>query len=312
MTISTTTAAQVPTTPSRWHGIGLRRERWYGYYFLGPSIFLIAVLIVTPLVRAMWTSLYRTRGLRSEFVGLENYVKLFSTSEFWESLRISVSFTAISVSIQMVLGLALALALHRVVFGRTLLRVGFLAPWIVAPSIGAVIWVWLLDPQFGVINHLLLNAGVIDEAKAWLADPNLAFVSIIVVDVWRGTPFVLLLLLAGLQGIPKEQYEAAEVDGATFFQQLRFVTIPNLRYLLVVVSTLNIINTMRHFDIVAIMTGGGPVGATEVLPVLIYNTAFTQNRFGQASAIGIVLLGIILIFAIFYLRALEPGKARDN
>lgn len=299
-------------TKAMWRGAGLRRERWHGYYFLLPAIVLTAILIVVPLGRALWTSLYRTRGLRFDFVGLDNYAYLLTNADFWNSLRLSGIFTAACVSLHMVLGLAIALMLNRVVFARTLLRVGFLAPWIVAPSIGAIIWVWLLEPQFGVVNYMLSSLGLIGRYQAWLGEGDLALWAVIVVDVWRGTPFVMLLILAGLQGIPKDQYEAAAIDGATPWQQFRFITLPNLRYLLIVASTLDIIYTVRHFDIIAVMTGGGPIGATEVLPVLIYNTAFTQNNFGRASAIGILLLGIILIFSIFYLRATNPGKARQD
>lgn len=300
------------TAKNMWRGAGLRRERWHGYYFLLPAILLTAILIVVPLGRALWTSLYRTRGLRFDFVGLDNYVYLLTNADFWNSLRLSGIFTAACVSLHMILGLAIALMLNRVVFARTLLRVGFLAPWIVAPSIGAIIWVWLLEPQFGVVNYMLSSLGLIGRYQAWLGEGDLALWAVIVVDVWRGTPFVMLLVLAGLQGIPKDQYEAAAMDGATAWQQFRFITLPNLRYLLIVASTLDIIYTVRHFDVIAVMTGGGPIGATEVLPVLIYNTAFTQNNFGRASAIGILLLGIILIFSIFYLRATNPGKARQD
>lgn len=295
-----------------WRGVGLRRERWIGYYFLAPSMLLICLLIALPLGHAVVTSLYRTRGLRSNFVGLDNYLRLFSRSEFWDSLQVSLVFTSVCVFFHMLLGLCLALLLNNIIRGRTIIRIGFLAPWIIAPSIGAVIWVWMLDPQFGIVNHILISMGLLDEAKAWLAEPKLAMISVIVVDVWRGTPFIMLLLLAGLQSIPKDQYEAARMDGATAWQELRFVTLPNLRYLLVVASTLDIIYTIRHFDTIAVMTGGGPTGATEVLPVLIYNTAFSENSFGRASAAGVVLLGIILIFSVFYLRMTQPGKARQD
>jgi len=288
----------------------MRRERWHGYLFLAPAIILVLLLIAVPLGRALWTSLYRTRGLRFDFVGLDNYAYLLTHSQFWDSLRISVTFTVISVSLHMILGLGLALMLNRIIHFRTLFRVGFLAPWIVAPSIGAIIWVWLLEPQFGVVNYMLTSIGLIDGYVAWLGSTRPAFWAIVIVDVWRSTPFVMLLILAGLQGIPKDQYEAAQIDGATAWQQFRFVTLPNLRYLLIVASTLDIIYTIRHFDIIAVMTGGGPIGATEVLPVLIYNTAFTENNFGRASAVGILLLGIILIFSMFYMRALKLGKAR--
>jgi len=301
-----------PTKTRAWRGVGLRRERWHGYYFLAPSIILIIALIATPLAHALVTSLYRVRGLRSDFVGFENYIRLFTRSEFWDSLQVSLIFTVVCVFFHMTLGLSLALILNRVVFARTVVRIGFLAPWIVAPSIGAIVWIWMLDPQFGVVNHLLISAGILSEGKPWLADPKLALMSVIAVDVWRGTPFIMLLLLAGLQAIPKDQYEAARIDGATAWQEFRYVTLPNLRYLLVVASTLDIIYTIRHFDIIAVMTGGGPAGATEVLPVLIYNTAFSQNAFGRASATGIMLLGIILIFSVAYLKVTKPGKARED
>lgn len=312
-TVPAWTSRGGPSRSSRpWRGAGLKRERWLGYYFLLPAILLTTALIATPLARAFWTSLHRTRGLRSDFVGLDNYIYLLTTAEFWESLRVSAVFTTVCVFFHMVLGLGLALMLNKVVFARTLLRVGLLAPWIVAPSLGAIIWVWLLEPQFGVVNYMLSSIGLIERYQTWLGTPELALVSVMIVDIWRGTPFVMLLLLAGLQGIPKDQYEAATIDGASAWQQFRFITLPNLRYLLVVASTLDVIYTMRHFDVIAVMTAGGPIGATEVLPVLIYNTAFTQNNFGRASAIGILLLGVILIFAIFYLRATQPGKARED
>ena len=178
----------------------------------------------------------------------------------------------------------------------------------VAPAVGATIWLWLLEPQFGVVNFLLRALGVVDAPVAWLGEPRLAFASVVMVDVWRGVPFVMLLMLAGLQTIPQDQYEAASIDGANAWQRFRFVTLPNLKYLLVVASTLDIINTIRHYDIIGVMTGGGPAGATEVLPVLLYNTAFRGNRFGDAAAIGVALLAIVLAFSLVYLRITRPER----
>ncbi len=176
----------------------------------------------------------------------------------------------------------------------------------VAPAVGATIWLWLLEPQFGVVNYLLQAAGIVRAPLAWLGEPALAFASVVAVDVWRGVPFVMLLMLAGLQTIPREQYEAAAIDGASAWQRFRYVTLPNLRYLLVVASTLDIINTVRHYDIIGVMTAGGPAGATEVLPVLLYNTAFRGNRFGEAAAIGVLLLAIVLAFSIVHIRITRP------
>ena len=141
---------------------------------------------------------------------------------------------------------------------------------------------------------------------------SLAFASVVTVDVWRGAPFVMLLMLAGLQTIPREQYEAAGIDGANAWQRFRYVTLPNLRYLLIVASTLDVINTIRHYDTIGVMTAGGPAGATEVLPVLLFNTAFRGNRFGDAAAIGVLLMLIVLAFAIFHIHFTRPDQERSR
>jgi multiple sugar transport system permease protein len=305
-TIAVRPAARGPVVRQAWTGFGLRHERWHGYLFIAPVFLFLCATIVFPLGHAFWISLNRTRGLNTTFVGLQNYVHVLSEDAFWNSLRVSLVFTSACVVLHVLIGLGLALLLHRIRFARTALRIAFLTPWMVAPAIGATIWLWLLEPQFGVVNYLLKSAGLIDSYKVWLGEPGLALASVIAVDVWRGVPFIMLLLLAGLQTIPPEQYEAAEIDGAGPWQRFRFVTLPNLRYILVVASTLDIINTVRHYDIIAVMTGGGPVGATEVLPVLLYNTAFRANQFGRAAAVGVLLLLMVLAFSALYIRLTRP------
>ncbi|HZQ60168.1 MAG TPA: sugar ABC transporter permease [Casimicrobiaceae bacterium] len=286
----------------------MSRRRWYGYAFLAPVLAFLAAVIVFPLAYAFWTSLHRVRGLNSTFVGLDNYARILGDEAFWHSLGVSLRFTASCVALHIVLGLALAMLLDQLRALRTPVRILFLTPWMVAPAVGATIWLWLLEPQFGVINYLLRALGVIDAPLAWLGEPALAFASVVMVDVWRGVPFVMLLMLAGLQTIPQDQYEAAAIDGANGWQRFRYVTLPNLKYLLIVASTLDIINTIRHYDIIGVMTGGGPAGATEVLPVLLYNTAFRGNRFGDAAAIGVALLAIVLAFSVVYLRITRPER----
>lgn len=285
-----------------------RRGRWYAVAFLAPVMLFLGAVIVVPLVHALWTSLYRVRGLTRTFVGLANYERILGDDAFWHSLGVSFAFTAVSVALHLVLGLGLALLLNELRTGRTALRILFLTPWMVAPAVGATIWLWLLEPQFGVANHLLQRAGIIAAPLAWLGEPGLAFGSIVAVEVWRGIPFVMLLMLAGLQTIPVEQYEAAQVDGARAWQRFRHVTLPNLRYLIVVATTLDLINTIRHYDIIGVMTGGGPAGATEVLPALLYNTAFRANRFGEAAAIGVALLAVVLVLCVLYLRIVRPER----
>jgi multiple sugar transport system permease protein len=292
---------------------GLPGERWHGLIFIAPTIVFLGAVILFPLAHAFWTSLHRTRGVATRFVGLDNYTRVLDDPAFWNAFQVSIVFTAACVSLHIVLGTALALLLDRVTVARALLRVAFLTPWMVAPAIGATIWLWLLEPQFGVVNYLLHSVGLISGPVVWLGEPLPALVSVIMVDVWRGVPFIMLLVLAGLQTIPPEQYEAAALDGASAWQRFRYVTLPNLRYILIVASTLEVINTIRHYDTIGVMTQGGPVGATEVLPALIYNTAFRANRFGEAAAVGVLLLGLVLVFSVLYVRAMKldgPENAR--
>ncbi len=285
-----------------------RRRRLVGYAFVAPVFLFLCAVVVFPLTHAFWISLHRTRGMATSFAGVNNYQRALTDDAFWHSLGVSVQFTGACVVLHMLIGLCLALLLNEVRFAKTALRVAFLTPWMVAPAVGATIWLWLLEPQFGVVNYLLVATGAIDAPLAWLGTPPLAFMSVVAVDVWRGVPFVMLLILAGLQTIPRDQYEAAAMDGAGAWQRFRYITLPNLRYLLVVASTLDIINTIRHYDIIGVMTAGGPAGATEVLPVLLYNTAFRGNRFGEAAAIGVLLLLIVLAFAIFHIRLTKPEQ----
>lgn len=311
--MTTRTSAGAPSRPAPRRASRIARaERMAAAAFLAPAVVFLCLVIVVPLGQAFWTSLHRIRGLRSSFVGVENYLRVLADEAFWSSLGVSVVFTASCVVAHLVLGLGLALLLNRIVIGRTLLRTAFLMPWIIAPAIGATIWLWMLEPQFGVLNHFMVSLGLASEPLAWLGEPTLALVSVIVVDIWRGIPFMMLLMLAGLQTIPKEQYEAARIDGATSVQLFRYITLPNLAYLILVGTTLDIINTIRHFDIIAVMTGGGPVSATEVLPVLLYNTAFRANRLGEAATIGILLLLIVLAFSIVYIRAMRLERTGER
>jgi multiple sugar transport system permease protein len=279
-----------------------RLRRKAGLAFVAPAALFLAAIIVFPLGHTFWTSLHRVRGLNATFIGLRNYARLADDATFWHSLGVSFAFTASAVALHLSIGLALALVVNELRTARTALRIVFLTPWMVAPAVGATIWLWLLEPQFGVVNYLLRAAGAITAPVAWLGEPGTALASVLAVDVWRGVPFVMLLMLAGLQTIPVDQYEAASIDGAGAWMRFRFVTWPNLRYLVIVATTLDVINTIRHYDIIGVMTGGGPAGGTEVLPALIYNTAFRGNRLGEAAAIGIALLGIVLVLAVVYVR----------
>src|SRR4051812_22017869 len=187
-------------------GTGLRRERWHGYLFIAPAYLFLAAIILVPLGQAIWTSVLRVRGLTTRFVGLENYGRVLADDAFWNALRVSLLFTSACVLLHMVLGFGLALVVNETRRLRGLLRLLFLVPWMIAPAIGATIWLWLLDPQFGVVNYVLTALG--GTAQVWLGEPGLALASVSAVDVWRGLPFVMLLLMAGGVGGPPGEKKA--------------------------------------------------------------------------------------------------------
>jgi multiple sugar transport system permease protein len=267
-----------------------------GLLFIAPAVLLMTSTILFPLCYAIYSSLFRIRGINMRFVGADNYLRILGDPAFWDSLKISCQYAFVTVTLHIVLGLILALLLNIAIAGRSIIRIAILTPWMIAPAIGAVIWMWLLEPQFGIVNYLLTSNHIISQPVEWLGRPDTAFASIVMVDVWRGTPFVMILLLAALQGIPQSQYDAAKIDGAGPFQQFRYITLPNMSYMSIVASTLDAIDALRQFDSISVLTGGGPVNSTQVVPVLIYNTAFRANQLGDAAAVGVVFM--IFIFAI--------------
>ncbi|MBL0929942.1 MAG: sugar ABC transporter permease [Alphaproteobacteria bacterium] len=296
---NTTTTTNIPARA--WTGRGLARERWHGYLFLAPTLLFLAAVIVLPLFHAFWTSFQRIRGLNSTFVGFANYVRVLEDEAFWHSLRVSLGFVSISVVAHVVLGLLLALALNKITFARTALRVLFLTPWMVAAAVGATIWLWLLEPQFGVINYILQSAGLISAPVAWLGTPGTAFAAVTTVEIWRGVPFIMLLTLAGLQTIPAEQYESAEIDGATVWQRFVYVTFPYIRPTSVIITLLAAIWTFQNFDIIYLLTGGGPADATKILPTLVYEKGFWGLELGYASAISLLMLLCLTVLSVAYL-----------
>ena len=293
-----------------WARPGLRRERWHGLLFLAIPLLYLAGVVLLPLVQAVYSSTLRIRGMNASFVGLGNYVRVLGSEAFWTSMGVSVRFTAACVALHIVLGFGLALLLESVGRARTILRLILMTPWMVAPAIAATIWLWLFEPHFGVINYLLSLVGLSQSGQSWLGEPGAAFAAAVLVDVWRGTPFIMLLLSAGLQMVPREQYEAAMLDGANALQQFRHVTLPNVAYIVAVAATLDTINTVRQFDIVAVLTGGGPAGATEVLPVLLYNTGFRANDLGGAAAIGVLLLVVVLALVVLHVSITGLDRTR--
>jgi multiple sugar transport system permease protein len=268
------------------------------YLFILPPILYLGVFMFWPLVRQMWMSLTRTRLInpnRSTFVGLDNYERLFQDPAFYQSLRVTIVYAALSVILGVALGVISALAIDRPFKGRPIARAILLFGWAVPNVAASLIWLWMYNESSGVFNQItsLLELG----RFAWLTSTDLALASILVVTVWQVSPFVMLVVLAALQSVPHEVREAARIDGADALSVFRAVTLPHIRPAVQLVALLVAVWSIRRFDIIYLLTGGGPLGSTGTLVVELRQTAFENHDLGMASAYGAVGLALALMVA---------------
>jgi len=280
-------------------------EELRAYAFLGPSLLILIALLIYPLVSVVRLSFYDANIARETWVGFGNYVTLFDDPLFWRSFVQTLLFTIGSVVLHFLIGLALALLLNAEINRRfrSLARGILIVPWLLAPTVAGMIWVLMLAP-FGVVNGLLVSIGLVDADAniAWLGSPSTALLSVTAMNVWRAFPFFMVMLLAGLQAIPQQLYEAAEIDGASMVQQFWYVTLPSLRSVIATVVLLDSIWTFRAFDPVFVMTGGGPTNSSEVLATAIYFSSFQNSKFGYASAAAVVMFISLLLISVVYVR----------
>lgn len=274
------------------------REPAVGYLFVAPAVLLLAAVLVYPALTTLRLSLSAPGG----GLGFRHYAQLVSDPLFWQVVRQTAVFVAASVAAHLLLGLGAALAVAGSVPARGLFRVVVLLPWVVPDVVAGIVWKWILNPLYGVLNDLLVAAGVLHQPLEWLTHPSLAPVSVILANVWRGFPFVMVILLAGLQSIPQELYEAASLDGAGSWARFRFVTLPGLRKVLVVALALDTIWEVRRFGLVQAMTGGGPGTLTEVLSTQVFKQYFQFYRFEYASAMAVAMTALLLVVSLPYVR----------
>jgi multiple sugar transport system permease protein len=280
-------------------------EEARAYAFLAPSLLILAALLLYPLGSVIRLSFYEANIVRETWIGLGNYIALLDDAIFWRAFWQTILFTAGSVILHFVIGLGLALLLNEEINRRwrAAARGILIVPWLLAPTVAGMIWVLMLAP-FGVVNALFQSLGIVDAANniPWLGQPSTSLLSVTLMNVWRAFPFFMVMLLAGLQAIPQQLYEAAEIDGATLWQRFRFVTLPSLRSVIATVVLLDSIWTFRAFDPVYVMTGGGPTHSSEVLATAIYFSGFQNSRFGYASAEAVVMFVVLLVVSAFYVR----------
>ena len=297
----------------------LRRlfSRLAEYAFILPALLLLGAVVLFPILTALHLSFHNVRlvppdqafmGFQSTFSGLDNYLEVLASREFLGAFVNTTLFTLFTVLGSFGLGLGFALLLDLAIKARSVWRLLMLAPWVVAPAVAGSTWRWMFETRYGVFNALIRTVMPSAPQVPWLADPTLAMLSVSITNVWLRTPFMMVMLLAGLQAIPADEYEAAAVDGASAWQRFRFVTVPHLSFVILVATLLEGIWTFKHFDIIQVMTGGGPERATELLSTLIYKTSFEFFRFGPAAAMGMVITAFLTVFSVGYARLL---RARD-
>jgi ABC-type sugar transport system permease subunit len=300
----TGTGAPTPSRAGATAPARRRRARHFqpAWLFMAPSLIILGVFVIYPMLRSLQYSFYNwTVGAASqEFTGAANYVKLLHDSQFWNALRVTLELTLVSVVLLIVLGLVAGLLLQRNTWAHRIVRSAFFFPTVVALSTMGIVWRFLLDPDIGIIGGLFSALGL--PRVAWLQSEHLALPTVIFVYIWKYVGYAMILLLGGLNAVPQERYEAAQLDRASRWQTLRYITLPGIRPTMLFTSLILTIQSFEVFDLVYAMTTGGPVFHTDTLVNMLYRVGFTNFETGYASAISWVLFIIILAVSLLQLK----------
>lgn len=283
------------------------------YRYLAPTVILLTVFLVIPICMVVQFSFLDKAVVSKtpEFVGFKNYITLFQDKKFWSAASNTAIFVGVSVVAHIVLGMIFAMLLDSKYFKvktKAIARVVYILPWIFTASVVAILWKLMLQPS-GIINYLLSFLPNVDRNTEWLSNRNVALAVVCFINIWCGYPFYMVSILAGLQGIPGDLYESAAIDGATASKSFWHITIPQLSPILISIAMLDFIWTLQSFNVVWMLTGGGPVQKTEMLSIYIYKLAFQKVNYSMASTTATVLLVVCIVFAIFYVR--QQKKVRS-
>ena len=277
-----------------------KEDRTFGYFSLIPALFVIYIIIGLPFSYSVYMSLTnKVIGRPESFIGIKNFITIFKDAVYWKVLTNSFIYTFSSVATKLILGMIFALTLNERFIGRGIIRVLFLIPWSVSGMVAALDWKWIYNDTYGILNVLLKNWGLIKNSIPWLSDPIMAMAAVIIVDIWKGTPFFLFSILGGLQTLDREMYEAATIDGAGAIRRFINLTIPSLLPVISITSMLSSIWTFNQFDIVFIITQGGPAHASALISTYTYEVAFWQNMMGKSLSVGVSIIPILAIFIYF-------------
>lgn len=290
------------------------RDLLIGYLMVAPLIIWLAATILYPLISAIYLSVLNVGviGTGGEFVGLENYQQILNAPRFWAALGRSVAWVLINGVLQTLAAFATALILRQQFPGRGFSRVWIILSWIVPTVVVVIIWRWILGTSGGAVNYLLVALGLTPEPIGFFSTGNTAFITLTLINSWRWFPLMSVILLAAMQGIPEELYEAAAVDGASASQRFFNITLPALQPVLFVFGLVGTLWSVNVFDIIWLLTGGGPSSATTTLPVFIYDTAFKQYRLSRAAAASVIMGLILLVYAVLFIRFMAPKQGDEK
>ncbi|HYG57513.1 MAG TPA: sugar ABC transporter permease [Symbiobacteriaceae bacterium] len=297
-----------PARPAAPRG---RRDnpRLFGWSVMLPCLIVLLIVGVIPIGYTLYVSFFKFRFLDSAaptaFVGLANFAAGLQDARFWSSLGRTFVFAGIAIPLEVIIGLGLAILLNRNIRGKGVVRALLILPYMISPIVLAAIWKMMYDPQYGVINGLLMSAGLIREQMTWLSDPKTALGALIFATVWQWYPFSFLLLSAGLETIPAEEYEAAAIDGASGFQSFRYITLPHLLASFTVLLVVRTIDALKTFALIFSLTRGGPGTSTELISYYVYQTTFGDFNVGYGSALGVLLMLVMMVVSLWISRLLN-------
>ena len=292
----------------------MKTARWVPMLFVGPAVLVMAAACLYPVLSAFHLAGYDwsmgTPWASARWVGWDNVVSAFGNARVWSSLWTTLLFAAVCVSAEMVLGIALALALEHPVRGMAFFRTLFILPMMIAPIAVGLAWRYMFDAQFGLINAVLGLFGI--AAQTWLADPTLAFVAIVIADIWQWTPFVFIMMIAALASVDGAVIEASRIDGANWWQMTFRIKLPMVMHVIAITLMMRLIDAFRVLEVVYVLTFGGPGDSTEILALHIYKTAFVGQQLGVAAAISVLLLVVVALLSWAALRLSNPMKGEQR
>jgi len=287
----------------------LKRRQLAPYLYITPAFIYLFVLWVFPFLYSLILSFQKwelaSLDTQRRFVGLKNYIEIVKDPEFWNGINRTLVYVCSAIGFEFVMGFAIALLVSKQLRGMGVFRRFILVPFIVAPAVVGLIWMWMYNPELGILNHFIRTLGIHDRGLIWTGDPSTAMFSVVLADIWQWTPFVILLFVAGIVSLPSDPFDAARIDGASRWQIFKYITLPMLRPVMMVILLIRTMTAFKFIDKIFVLTHGGPASTTEVLGFYIYRVSFMHFRMGYGAALSYVMFIIVMALCLMVIRFLR-------